>query len=164
MAVQQQLGDYNHCKCPLPYQRKTLSQLNPTLGALSKSQNWLAGPWLDWSFWQWNRTFTKSFCWKIISFLPCRHPAITHTPITWIAAKFQAKMNYRHFDWNKLSLLWTLGNEDTNLRSLQCPLEGELTLISVWLNSINSLIKSEILIVMGMVWPVSSDKINEKHP
>ena len=47
MAVQQQLGDYNHCKCPFPYQRKTLSQLNPTLRVLSKSQNWLAGPWLD---------------------------------------------------------------------------------------------------------------------
>ena len=29
MAVQQQLGDYNHCKCQLPHQRKTLSQLNP---------------------------------------------------------------------------------------------------------------------------------------
>ena len=48
MAVQQQLGDYNHRKCALPLLRKTLSQLNPTLGALSQSQNWLAGPWLDW--------------------------------------------------------------------------------------------------------------------
>ena len=98
---------------------------------------------------------TKSFCWKIISFLPYRHPAITHTPIIWIAAKSQAKMNYRCFAWNKLSLLQTLCNKETNLRSLQCPLEGELT---VWLISRNSLIKSEILIAMGMVWPVSSDK------
>ena len=50
MAVQQQLGDYNHCKCPLPYHRKTLSQLNLTLRALSKSQNWPAGPWPDCHF------------------------------------------------------------------------------------------------------------------
>ena len=51
MAVQQQLGDYNRRKCPqLPHQRKTLSQLNPTLRVLSKSQNWPAGPWPDWSF------------------------------------------------------------------------------------------------------------------
>ena len=31
MAVQQQLDDDNHCKCPPPHQRKTLSQLDPTL-------------------------------------------------------------------------------------------------------------------------------------
>ena len=48
MAVQQQLGDYNHRKFALPLLIKTLSQLNPTLGALSQSQNWLAGPWPDW--------------------------------------------------------------------------------------------------------------------
>ena len=101
---------------------------------------------------------TKSFCWKIIFFLPYRHPAITHTPIIWIAAKSQAKMNYRCFAWNKLSLLQTLGNKDTNLRCLQCLLEGELTVFSIWLIWLNSLIKSEILIAMGMVWPVSSDK------
>ena len=131
----------------------------PTLGALSKSQNWLAGPWLDWSIWQWNRTFTNSFCWKIISFLPCRHPAITHTPIIQIAAKSQAKMNFRRFAWKyKLSLLRTLGNDDTNLRFLQCPLERELSSFSIWLIWLNSLIKSEILIAMGMVWLVSSDK------
>ena len=39
MAVRQQLGDYNYCKSALPHQRKTLSQNNPTLGMLSKSQN-----------------------------------------------------------------------------------------------------------------------------
>ena len=50
MAVQQQLGDYNHCKRPLSHQRKTLSQLKPTLRALSKSQNLPAGPWLDRAF------------------------------------------------------------------------------------------------------------------
>ena len=32
MAVQQQLGDYNHCKCQLPHQRKPMSQLNPHSG------------------------------------------------------------------------------------------------------------------------------------
>ena len=44
MAVEQQVGDYNQPKCPLPH------PLNPTLMALSKSQNLLPGPWLDWSF------------------------------------------------------------------------------------------------------------------
>ena len=43
MAVQQQLGDYNHCKCPLPYQRKTLSQLTPHLGHFPKVRT----GWLD---------------------------------------------------------------------------------------------------------------------
>ena len=104
------------------------------------------------------QNFYKEFLLKNHLFLPYRHPAITHTPIIWIAAKSQAKMNYRCFAWNKLSLLQTLGNEDTNLRSLQCPLEGELTVFSIWLIWLNSLIKSEILIAMGMVWPVSSDK------
>ena len=42
MAVQQQLGDYNHCKSVLPHQRKTLSQNNPTLRMLSKKSE-LAG-------------------------------------------------------------------------------------------------------------------------
>ena len=43
MAVQQQLGDYNHCKSALPHQRKTLSQLNPTLRMLTKVRT----SWLD---------------------------------------------------------------------------------------------------------------------
>ena len=50
MAVQQQLGDYNHCKSALPHQRKTLSQNNPILGTLTKSQNELVGPRPEWSF------------------------------------------------------------------------------------------------------------------
>ena len=157
MAVQQQLGDYDHCKCPLLYQRKTLSQLNPTLRVLSKSQNWLAGPWPD-TLTMKHSNFYKEFLLKNHLFLPYRHPAITHYPIIWIAAKSQAKMNYRCFAWNKRSLLQTLGNEDTNLRSLQCLLEGELTVFSIWHIWLNSLIKSEILIAMGMVGPVSSDK------
>ena len=43
MAIQQQLGDYNHRKSYLPHQRKTLSQLwNPHLGsgAFQKSASW----------------------------------------------------------------------------------------------------------------------------
>ena len=128
MAVQQQLGDYiTTANVHFLIREKPWVSLTPPSRALSKSQNWLAEPWPDWSFWLWNRTFTKSFCWKIISSLPCRRPAITHTVIIWIAAISPAKIKYRHFDCNKLSLLWTLGNEDTNLRSLQCPLEGELT-------------------------------------
>ena len=68
-------------------------------------------------------------------------------------------MNFTRFAWKyKLSLLRTLGNDDTNLRSLQCPLERELNLFNIWLIWLNSLIKSEILIAMGMLWPVSSDK------
>ena len=36
MAAQQQLGDYNHRKCQLPHQRKTMSQLNPHSGHFPK--------------------------------------------------------------------------------------------------------------------------------
>ena len=36
MAVQQQLGDYNHRKGPLSHQRKTMSQLNPHSGRFPK--------------------------------------------------------------------------------------------------------------------------------
>ena len=32
-------------------------------------------------------------------------------------------------DWNKLLLLWTLANEDTNSRSLQCLQWRELTVL-----------------------------------
>ena len=34
------------------------------LSALSKSQNWPAGLWLDQSFWQWNRLFSRVFAEK----------------------------------------------------------------------------------------------------
>ena len=36
MAVQQQLGDYNHHKCQLPHKRKTMGQLNPHSGPFPK--------------------------------------------------------------------------------------------------------------------------------
>ena len=45
---------------------------------------------------------------------PCGHPAVTDTPVPGIN-KLQT------YDWNVLSLLRTLANEDTNSRSLQCP-------------------------------------------
>ena len=32
-----------------------------TLRGLSKSQNWQARPWPDWSFWKWNRLFPRVF-------------------------------------------------------------------------------------------------------
>ena len=48
---------------------------------------------------------------------PCRHLTIMDTPII-------SKNKLQTFDWNKLPVLQTLANEDTNLRSLQCPLQG----------------------------------------
>ena len=47
---------------------------------------------------------------------------LANTPIIRIAAKFPGKNKLQTFDLNKLPLLRTLANEDTNLRSLQCPL------------------------------------------
>ena len=43
---------------------------------------------------------------------PCRHPTIMDTSIIQTAAKYWAKINYRH---NKLLLLQTLANEDTKI-------------------------------------------------
>ena len=62
------LADCNHHKCPIPHQRKTLSQLNSTLRALYKSQDWLAGPWPDWSFDN-EISVYKEFLLKTINFL-----------------------------------------------------------------------------------------------
>ena len=43
----------------------TQSFFFPTiLRALSKSQNWPAGPWSDKSLWQRKKHFSESFCWK----------------------------------------------------------------------------------------------------
>ena len=47
---------------------------------------------------------------------------LANTPIIRTAAKFSCKNKLQTFDLNKLPLLRTLANEDTNLRSLQCPL------------------------------------------
>ena len=58
------------------------------------------------------------------STLACGHSATTDTPVIRTTAKSQAKINYniQTFDGNKLPLLRTLANEDTNSRSLPCPL------------------------------------------
>ena len=53
---------------------------------------------------------------------PCGHLAITDTPIKRTAAKSPAETNYRRLTEKQLPLLRTLANEDTNSRSLQCPL------------------------------------------
>ena len=54
---------------------------------------------------------------------PYGHPTITDTPIIRTEAKSQTKIDNRCFtEINKLPLLRTLANEDTNSRSLQCPL------------------------------------------
>ena len=41
------------------WRRWALSQ--NLIRVLSKSQNWLAGPWPDRSFWKWNRVFPRAF-------------------------------------------------------------------------------------------------------
>ena len=50
------------------------------------------------------------------------HLGIVNTPIIRTAAKFPGKNKLHTFYVNKLPLLRTVANEDTNLRSLQCPL------------------------------------------
>ena len=56
---------------------------------------------------------------------PYGHLAIADTPIIRSAAKSRAKINYRRLS-QTFSLLRTLANEDTNWRSLQCPLLREV--------------------------------------
>ena len=53
---------------------------------------------------------------------PCRPIAITDTPIIRTAAESQKKNKLQTFDRNKLPLLRTVANEDTNSRCLKCPL------------------------------------------
>ena len=45
-------------------QQKVNTFINLVLRVLSKSQNWLAGPWLDQTFWQWKRLFPRGFAEK----------------------------------------------------------------------------------------------------
>ena len=109
MAVQQQLGDYNHCKCPLPYQRNTLSQLNPTLRKLSKSQNCLAGPWPDWSLWQWIRTY-KEFLLKNHLLLALQTPCCNEHPDNKDSSKITRKNELQMFclRLNSSPIKWSL--------------------------------------------------------
>ena len=60
---------------------------------------------------------------------PCGHPTITDTPIKRTAAKSPAKTCYRRLTEINSRILWTLANEDTNSRTLQCPLRRELNVI-----------------------------------
>ena len=57
-----------------------------------------------------------------ISHLGIVNSRLANTPIIRTAAKFPSENELQKFDLNKLPLLRTLANEDTNLRSLQCPL------------------------------------------
>ena len=59
--------------------------------------------------------------------LPCGHLALTDTPIirtaaTSLAKKKKTNVKQKKKKKKKLRLLRTLANEDTNSRSLQCPL------------------------------------------
>ena len=57
-----------------------------------------------------------------ISHLGIVNSRLADTPIIQTAAKFPGRNKLQTFDLNKLPLLRTLANEETNLRSLQCPL------------------------------------------
>ena len=57
-----------------------------------------------------------------LSHLGIVNSRLANTPIIQTAAKFPGKNKLQTFDLNKLPLLQTVANEDTNLRSLQCPL------------------------------------------
>ena len=56
-----------------------------------------------------------------ISHIGIVNSRIADAPIIWTAAKFPGKNELQTFDLNKLPLLQTVANKDTNLRSLQCP-------------------------------------------
>ena len=57
-----------------------------------------------------------------ISHIGIVNSRLADTPIIQTAAKFPGKNKLQTFDLSKLPLLQTVANEDTNLRSLQCPL------------------------------------------
>ena len=57
-----------------------------------------------------------------ISHIGIVNSRLADTPIIQTATKFPGKNKLQTFDLNKLPLLQTVANEDTNLRSLQCPL------------------------------------------
>lgn len=66
-------------------------------------------------------------------FSPCGHPAIKDNPITgtstiWIPGENNLQM----MEWNLFPLLWTLDNDETDSRSLHCPLLRELIGISLF--------------------------------
>ena len=63
-----------------------------------------------------------------ISHLGLVNSRLANTPIIRTAAKFPGKNKFQTFDLNKLLLLRTLPNEDTNL-SIMSAIKGRLTVI-----------------------------------
>ena len=57
-----------------------------------------------------------------ISHIGIVNSRLADTPIIRTATKFPGRNKLQTFDLNKFPLLRTLANEDTNFRSLQCPL------------------------------------------
>lgn len=66
-------------------------------------------------------------------FSPCGHPAIKDNPITGTSTMWiPGENNLQMIEWNLFPLLWTLDNDETDSRSLNCPLLRELIGISLF--------------------------------
>lgn len=66
-------------------------------------------------------------------FSPCGHPAIKDNPITGTSTMgIPGENNLQMIEWNLFPLLWTLDNDETDSRSLHCPLLRELIGISLF--------------------------------
>lgn len=66
-------------------------------------------------------------------FSPCGHPAIKDNPITGTSTMWiPGENNLQMIEWNLFPLLWTLDNDETDSRSLHCPLLRELIGISLF--------------------------------
>lgn len=66
-------------------------------------------------------------------FSPCGHPAIKDNPITGTSTMWiPGENNLQMIEWNLFLLLWTLDNDETDSRSLHCPLLRELIGISLF--------------------------------
>ena len=59
---------------------------------------------------------------RVQSTLALRTPRYSGHPDKTDSGKIPGKNKLQTFDWNKLPLIRTLADEDTNLRSIQCPL------------------------------------------
>ena len=58
---------------------------------------------------------------KYSQFSPYGYPRYNRHPDKTDSSKIPCKNILQTFDWNELSLLRILANEDTNSRSLRCP-------------------------------------------
>lgn len=66
-------------------------------------------------------------------FSPCGHPVIKDNPITGTSTMWiPGENNLQMIEWNLFPLLWTLDNDETDSRSLHCPLLRELIGISLF--------------------------------